>query len=151
MRYSKFCAFSVFLYIRKRWWFDIDIKKEALDRMKLLQLHQNVIKEFLNENKLNRSEFGKGILYWITDEEQQLVNEFQKEHEGYIVYHIIKTETVDFGTVYDLLYVAPYEDEWSLEIEELKDNIVMSYTITEFSECGPIKVKSINGGLARLF
>lgn len=71
MRYSKFCAFSVFLYIRKRWWFDIDIKKEALDRMKLLQLHPNVINEFKNENKLNRSEFSKGILYWLTDEERQ--------------------------------------------------------------------------------
>lgn len=129
----------------------MEIKDEAIKRMKLLQLHPNVIKEFQDENKLNRSEFCKGILYWITDEEQQIVNEFQKEHEGYLVYHIIKTETVDFGTVYDLLYVAPYEDEWSSEREELKDNWIYSYTVTEFAECGPIKVKCINGGLARVY
>ena len=129
----------------------MEIKDEAIKRMKLLQLHPNVIKEFQDENKLNRSEFCKGILYWITDEEQQLVNEFQKEHKGYLVYHIIKTETVDFGTVYDLLYVTPYEDEWSSEKEELKDNWIYSYTVTEFAECGPIKVKCINGGLARVY
>ena len=129
----------------------MEIKDEAIKRMKLLQLHQNVIKEFQDENKLNRSEFCKGILYWIKDEEQQLVNEFQKEHKGYLVYHIIKTETVDFGTVYDLLYVTPYEDEWSSEREELKDNWIYSYTVTEFAECGPIKVKCINGGLARVY
>ena len=129
----------------------MEIKDEAIKRMKLLQLHQNVIKEFQDENKLNRSEFCKGILYWITDEEQQLVNEFQKEHKGYLVYHIIKTETVDFGTVYDLLYVTPYEDEWSSEREELKDNWIYSYTVTEFAECGPIQVKCINGGLARVY
>ena len=129
----------------------MEIKDEAIKRMKLLQLHQNVIKEFQDENKLNRSEFCKGILYWITDEEQQLVNEFQKEHKGYLVYHIIKTETVDFGTVYDLLYVTPYEDEWSSEREELKDNWIYSYTVTEFAECGLIKVKCINSGLARVY
>lgn len=119
--------------------------------MKLLQLHPNVINEFKNENKLNRSEFGMGILYWLTYEEKQLVSNFENEHKGYLVYHFIKTETVDFGTVYDLLYVSSYEEEWQLEREDLKINLVMSYTITEFSECGPIKVKSINGGLARIF
>lgn len=129
----------------------MEIKDEAIKRMKLLQLHPNVIKEFQDENKLNKSEYGKGILYWIKDEEQQLVNEFQKEHKGYLVYHIIKTETVDFGTVYDLLYVTPYEDEWSSEKEELKDNWIYSYTVTEFAECGLIKVKCINGGLARVY
>lgn len=129
----------------------MEVKDEAIKRMKLLQLHPNIIKEFQAENKLNRSEFGKGILYWLTDDEQQIVNEFQNEHEGYLVYHIIKTETVDFGTVYDLLYVTPYEDEWSSEREELKDNWIYSYTVTEFAECGPIKVKCINGGLARVY
>ena len=129
----------------------MEVKDEAIKRMKLLQLHPNVIKEFQDENKLNKSEYGKGILYWIKDEEQQLVNEFQNEHKGYLVYHIIKTETVDLGTVYDLLYVAPYEDEWSSEREELKDNWIYSYTATEFAECGPIKVKCINGGLARVY
>ena len=129
----------------------MEVKDEAIKRMKLLQLHTNIIKEFQAENKLNRSEFGLGILYWLNDEEQQLVNEFQNEHKGYLVYHIIKTETVDLGTVYDLLYVAPYENEWPSEREELDNDIVMSYSVTPFPECGSIKVKCRNGGLARVY
>ena len=114
-------------------------------------MHPNVINEFKNEEKLNRSEHGWGILYWLNDEEKQLVSDFENEHKGYLVYHVIKTKTLDFGTVYDLLYVTPYEEEWQLEREDLKINLVMSYTITEFAESGHIKVKSINGGLARIF
>ena len=128
----------------------MEVKDEAIERMKLLQLHPNVIKEFQDENKLNKSEFGLGILYWLKDEEQQIVNEFQKEHEGYLVYHIIKTNTVDMGIIYDLLFVSIFEDEWQLEREELKDNIVMSYSVTLFSEIGPICIKQKNGGLARI-
>lgn len=131
---------------------DIDmIRNEALARMKLLKLHPNVINEFKTENKLNRSEFGLGILYWLTDDEKQLVEDFKKEHEGYIVYHVIKTNTVDYGVVYDLLYVSPQEDEWVLDREKLKDNLVMSYTVTECAEFGPIQIKMINGGVARTF
>lgn len=125
------------------------VKDEAIERMKLLQLHKNVIKEFQDENRLNKSE-SFGILYWLTDEEQQLVNDFEKEHEGYLVYHIIKTNTVDMGIIYDLLFVSIFEDDWPLEREELKDNIVMSYSVTPFSEIGPICIKQKNGGLARV-
>lgn len=127
----------------------MDIKEEALDRMKLLKLHPNVINELKNENKLNRSEFGMGILYWLTEEEQEIVNEFEKNHKGYLVYHVIKTNTVDFGVVYDLLYISPFEDDWLIEREDLKDNLVMSYSVTQYAECGPIQIKCINGGLAR--
>lgn len=127
------------------------IRNEALARMKLLKLHPNVINEFKTENKLNRSEFGLGILYWLTDDEKQLVEDFKNEYEGYIVYHVIKTNTVDFGVVYDLLYVSPNEEDWLSEREDIKDNIVMSYTVTEFAEFGPIQIKLINGGVARTF
>lgn len=127
----------------------MDIKEEAINRMQMLQLHQNAINEFRDENKLNRSELGLGILYWLTDEEKQLVSNFEKTHEGYVVYHIIKTETKDFGTVYDLLYVAPFEDEWEAEREDLKQNLISSYTATQFAECGLIKIKCVNGGLVR--
>lgn len=125
------------------------VKDEAIERMNLLQLHKNVIKEFQDENRLNKSE-SFGILYWLTDEEQQLVNDFEKEHEGYLVYHIIKTNTVDMGIIYDLLFVSIFEDDWPLEREELKDNIVMSYSVTPFSEIGSICIKQKNGGLARV-
>ena len=127
----------------------MEVKDEAIERMKLLQLHPNVIKEFQDENRLNKSE-SFGILYWLKDEEQQLVDEFEKEHKGFVVYHVIKTETVDFGTIYDLLFVSIFEYNWVLERKELKDDIVISYSVTPFSEIGPICIKQKNGGLVRI-
>ena len=129
----------------------MEVKDEAIERMKLLQLHPNVIKEFQDENKLNRSEISLGFLYWLKDEEQQLVNDFEKEHEGYLVYHLIKTNTIDMGIIYDLLFVSIFEDEWFLEREELKDNIALSYSVTPFLEIGSICIKQKNGGLVRTF
>lgn len=124
---------------------------ETIERMKLLKLHSNVIREFKEEHKLNRSESKLGILYWLTDEEQELVTDFEKTHKGLMVYHVIKTLSQDFGVVYDLLYLTEDTDDWKIDREYLKDNLVLSYTVTQFAECGYIQVKCINGGLARLY
>lgn len=40
------------------------MKDEAVKRMKILDLHENVIHEFENESKLNLSE-RQGFLYWL--------------------------------------------------------------------------------------
>lgn len=48
------------------------MKKEAISRMLRLGLHPNAVQEFKEEDKLNRSE-GPGLLYWLTDEERQIV------------------------------------------------------------------------------
>ncbi len=124
------------------------IKDEIIDRMELLQLHKNVIEDFRQNNKLNRSE-NYGILYWLTDEEKQLVKTFEKENAGTIVYHIIKTITQDLEIVYDLLYVTEDIEDWTIDREYLQDDLVLSYTITENPESGFIKIKKINGGLIR--
>lgn len=125
------------------------MKDEALRIMKMLNLFPNVIREFKEENKLNKSETRNGILYWLTDEEQEIVNQFQKEHEGTLVYHVIKTNTIDFGIVYDLLYVTENQEDWNLYKDYLKDDLILSYSVTPFPESGLIKVKKVNGGLVR--
>ena len=51
------------------------MKEEAVSRMLRLGLHPNAVREFKEEGKLNRSE-GPGLLYWLTEEEQQMVKEF---------------------------------------------------------------------------
>lgn len=125
------------------------MKDEALRIMKMLNLFPNVIREFKEEDKLNKSETRNGILYWLTDEEQEIVNQFQKEHEGTLVYHVIKTNTIDFGIVYDLLYVTENQEDWNLYKDYLKDDLILSYSVTPFPEGGLIKVKKVNGGLVR--
>ena len=125
------------------------MKEDAIKLMKMLKLHTNVIREFKEENKLNRSETRNGLLYWLTDEEQNIVNDFEQENPGTLVYHVIKTNTVDFGPIMDLLYVTDNQEDWNLYKDYLKDNLVLSYSVTSFPESGLIKIKCINGGLVR--
>lgn len=125
------------------------MKDEAIELMQALKLHTNVINEFKNENTLNRSETRNGILYWLSDTEQEIVNQFEKEHEGTLVYHVIKTNTIDFGTIYDLLFVTADDEDKKLYQDYINDNLVLSYSVTPFPEIGLIKVKCVNGGLVR--
>lgn len=72
------------------------MKEEALKRMKLLGMHKNAISEFEKENRLNKSVM-YGMLFWLTEEEKQLVNQWQEE-TGNLVYHVIENQ-FEFGTI----------------------------------------------------
>ena len=119
--------------------------------MKLLHLHPNVIREFEKEQRLNKSESPLGLLYWLTDDEIKLVKKFEQEHQDLSVYHILKSFTRDYGIVYDLLYISKDEEKWETDRENIKDDLVMSRTLTADAESGLIKIKCINGGIVRAF
>lgn len=125
-----------------------ELISEAIKRMSILDMHPNVIHEFENEQKLNRSETSLGILFWLTDEEQEMVKDFQNKY-NVLVYHVIKTCTVQMGTIYDLLFITTEQEEWDIEKEDLKDDYAFVHTIGYFSESGMIKIKKVNGGVAR--
>lgn len=128
-----------------------NITEEIIKRMKKLHLHQNVIDELKNSNQLNRSEAPLGSLYWLTKDEQEMVDTFERENDNAKVYHIIKTYSKYLGTVYDLLFISIDEENWNIEEDNLEENFVLSHTITNFPESGYIKVKSVNGGVVRLY
>lgn len=127
-----------------------EMKQEALNRMKMLLLHQNVINEFKKENKLNKSEGPLGTLYWLDEEEKGMVKEYE-EKWNVLVYHVIKTFTKDMGVIYDLLYIIDEKQYWEREREELKEGLVLSHTKSQFSESGDIFVINVSGGLVRLY
>lgn len=124
------------------------LKENGLYMLRFLRVHINAIYDYKNKDRLNRSEYN-GILYWLSDEEKELVDNFERENTNCKVYHLIKTNTVDFGNVYDLLYVTDEEDFLKQAKIDLKDNLVLSHTISPFSESGLISVKSVNGGIIR--
>ena len=126
------------------------MKQESITRLKMLKLHKNVIYDFKEEDKLNKSEGRNAIIYWLDDKEQEIVKEFEKVY-NVMVYHVIKTYTRDFGKIYDLLYVDEHENCWDEEKEFIKDGYVRSYTVSPFSESGDICVESKNGGLIRKY
>lgn len=125
-----------------------NLKEKGLNMLRFLRVYINVIYDYKYKDRLNRSEHS-GILFWLSEEEQELVNTFEKENPNCKVYHIIKTNSLDFGTVYDLLYVTDDKDFIKVAKENLKNGLVLSHTISPFPESGLIKVKCVNGGLVR--
>ena len=126
------------------------MKQESITILKMLKLHQNVIYDFETEDKLNKSEGSMAGLYWLDEEEQEIVKRFENNY-NVLVYHVIKTYTIELGEIYDLLYVDEYEEYWDEEKEEIKEGYVRSYTVSPFSESGRICKKTKNGGLIRKY
>ena len=125
-------------------------KEQALKRMKILGIMEQPVKEFKEEGKVNLSENG-GILYWLNDDEQKIVDDFEKQHNG-LVYHVIKSYT-NIGLLYALLYVSEYTEEWEMDLADLGAGQALAYVINmdmpDCSEFGTIGIKPLNGGLAR--
>lgn len=129
-----------------------EMKKEAIKRMKILQLHQNVLDDFMNENKLNKSDSPLGSLYWLDEEEIKIVKDFEKRH-NVLVYHVIHTFS-NLGETYELLFVATEKEEWENEKRDLKNGYAFAQVIVidydPNSEMGYIGVESKNGGIVRV-
>jgi len=136
-------------------------RKEAVERLKMLSVHPNVIQDF-EEGTLNVSELD-GILYWLSDEDKEVVREFE-ERTGSVVYHVIKNHLV-FGTCLSMLYVSDSPDEWEYDRSDLSvrsefEDGVSGYIVMAYvanldddlcSEFGSIGVVPRIGGLRRIY
>lgn len=125
-------------------------KAQAIERMKKLGIMEQPVKEFEEEGKLNLSENG-GLLYYLNEDEQKMVNDFEKENNG-LVYHVIKSRTT-IGLMYALLYVSEYLEEWEMDMEDLGEGQALAYVVNmdmpDCSEFGTIGIKPSVGGLIR--
>jgi len=125
-------------------------KEEAIKRMKALDMLEQPIKEFIEEDKLNLSE-GPGLLYWLNEEEQEMVKKFEEQNDA-VVYHVIKSNS-SIGLMYSLLYVSQYLEEWEMDSSDLGDNTALAYVVNmnmpDCSEFGTIGIKPMNGGVVR--
>ena len=125
-------------------------KKEAIERMKILGLHPNVIKDF-KQGILNYSE--KGILFWVNDEWKKYIENFEQEYNC-LVYHIIHNQT-EFGELLTMLYVSDDKEEWSRDRQDLKECCAYAYVENiddpYCSEIGYVAIKPLFGGVIRLY
>ena len=125
-------------------------RTEALKRMEMLHLHENVIDDFKEINLLNQSEHG-GILYWVEGEMEKKIREWE-EKTGNLVYHVIHDYT-EFGELLSLLYVSQYEDEWETDREDIQDGYALAYVMNLTddwcSEYGNIGIRPQWGGVVR--
>ena len=135
--------------------------KRRLSVLTSMGLHPNVEAEFAGEGKVNVSTrmrldvFDKaaviGALYWADEDQRATIESFEKEH-GAVVYHAT-AESTDFGRLLDLFYVSPHEEEWELDMEDLKSRTPLVYTENLddelYSEYGGIGIRVRGGGLIR--
>lgn len=128
-----------------------EMKNEAITRMKILKLHQNVLDDFINENKLNKSDSPLGALYWLDEKELEMIKDFENKH-NVIVYHVIHTFS-NLGETYELLFITKEKEEWEAEKVDLKNGFALAQVIvvnySPNSEMGYIGIENINGGLVR--
>ena len=125
-------------------------KQEAIERMKMLKIYSQAIKEFEKENVINVSEHG-GILFWLDDEQQEMVKRFEEKYNA-VVYHVIHNYT-EYGELYSLLYVSQHENEWDYDKDDIKHNIALCYVVNKdeenFSEFGSIRIRPEVGAVIR--
>ena len=137
-------------------------KQEAITRMEMLGLYEEVIRDFAQTGRLYYSERSPfcGVLFWLDEKPEwmKLVREFEKEYNA-VVYHAT-SERTEFGDLLSLLYVSAQEDEWDMDYDDIDRMKVthvaypMAYVINltdpDLSEFGTIGVEQKGGGLIRI-
>lgn len=127
-------------------------KTEALERMKLLGIFPEAIRQFEQSGQIMISEPPYGALYWTDDDLKERVRKFEETRSA-IVYLVVHSYA-EFGEMYSLLYVSDYEEEWKLDRQDIADGFAMTYTINldnpDFSEFGSIGFDKRSGGLVRI-
>ena len=128
-------------------------KEEAIKRMKALGIIDNAIKQFEEDDIVMVTEPPFGALYWLEDDEKEMVKEFEEENNA-LVFMVVRAFT-NFGKMDSLLFVSDYKEEWEMDNEAIVDGYVMSYTknynAPDCSEMGSIVVKPSFGGLLRIY
>lgn len=115
-------------------------KAEAIRRLKALHYFEPSIEEFEKNDKIMVNEPPWGAHYFI-DDDKALVEKIKEleEQDNILVYAVIRSfmaidgETLNMDS---LLFVEDYEEEWAYFDEDIKDRIIMSYTINwDWEDC----------------
>ena len=128
-------------------------KEEAIKRMRAMNIYSDAIKQFKNADIVMVSEPPLGGLFWLNDEEKEMVSKFEQENNA-LVYLVVRSFT-NLGTMDNIFYVSDYQDEWFMDNADLNENYACVYVINhdmpDCSEFGTIAWKSVGGGVLRVF
>ena len=128
-------------------------KEEAIKRMKAMNIYSDAIKQFKNADIVMVSEPPLGGLFWLNDEEKEMVSKFEQENNA-LVYLVVRSFT-NLGIMDNIFYVSDYQDEWFMDNADLNENYacvyVINYDMPDCSEFGTIAWKSVGGGVLRVF
>lgn len=128
-------------------------KEEAIKRMGMLGLFKPCIRSFTKYDEVQLTEPNGGLYEFSDDAELNAkVKEFEEQYNA-LVYHVIHTYT-QFGELYSFLFISDYEEEWEMDVADVKDGYVIAYVWNKsddwMSEMGSIVVRELFGGLVRV-
>ena len=120
---------------------------EAVLRMDLMGIYEDVIIMFQNDGTVMMSENGK--YYPLDDQLKEDIRRFEQEHEA-TVFMVVRMNTM-YGQLDSLLFVGKYDEEWEISREDLEDGYALSYTINrdypDCSEMGSISFRTTPEGV----
>ena len=85
--------------------------------MKAMRLHPDAIEQFEKQGLINFSQPPFGGLYWVEDEDLQILREWEQDNNS-VVYHVIRSYT-EFGVLDSYFYVSDYENEWRVDMRDI--------------------------------
>ena len=127
-----------------------EMKAEAIKRMKAMKIFSDTIKMFEKDGTILASEPPLGAYYSLTEQEKELIKEFEKKTNA-LVYTVIRGGN---GPFTNFLFVSKYKDDWDVDWNCLKSGIAYAYVYNheapDCSESGSIYImQSPGGGLLR--
>lgn len=129
-------------------------KKEAVERMEMLGIFSQAIRQFEYEGKVSISEPPYGAFYWADEADLARIRAFEEDHNA-LVYLVVRSY-MEFGKLDSYMYVSDYKEEWEFDREDISRDMAMAYVYNHddpfCSEIGTIGIQTtIAGGLARTF
>lgn len=126
-------------------------KQEAIKRLNTMNIIEDAINQFIEDDIVMVSDNPFGMLYWLNDDYKKLVAEFEEEYNGLV--YIANYCVTEFGRLLSLFYVSEYEEEYEMDNEDIKEGCACVYCINldcpDFSEFGTIGFQPTNGGIIR--
>lgn len=122
---------------------------EAAERMKMLGLPEDAIREFRNSGR-PRFRMENGQRFPLSNDEKKQIQTLEGNEER-LVYAVIRNDSC-YGRLTNFIMVSRYKCDWGLERNSITEhNVVTAYVqnhdVPIFSEAGTIEVKRLPGGM----
>lgn len=129
-----------------------DLKKEAIRRLHRIGIIEEAIDLFEEDDIVSVSENPYGLLFELSEEAKELVNEFESEYNKLV--YLANFAKTEFGGILSLFFVSDRTDEWVWDNRELDRGCSFVYCLNidapDFSEFLSIKFETSNGGIKRI-
>jgi len=130
-------------------------KKEAIKALKQLDIYEPYVEGFEKENTVCYFEGYAGFWAYQNEEIMKKIKEIEEKHNCLV--YAVTHELTEFGELYDFLIITDYKEEWDYLVEKANINTFYAFayvwnkTDNDLSEFGTIALRSLGGGIGRLY